>query len=71
MLADYTAEGGDELSLQSGEMLIHMNRDPSGWTQVKKLEGAESGWVPSSYLREVGIGCAAYTYLLPAPVMLP
>ncbi len=53
VLADYTAEGGDELSLQSGEMLIHMNRDPSGWTQVKRLDGAESGWVPSSYLREV------------------
>ena len=56
-IADHTAVNPDELSINRGDSLIHMNKDPSGWTRVKRDGTAERGWVPSSYLQQVRHYC--------------
>ena len=53
VLADYTAQNSDELSISKGESLIHLNKDPGGWTRVKRISTLEAGWVPSTHIQEV------------------
>ena len=54
-MADYEADNSDELSISKGESLAHLNKDPGGWTRVKRDNTAETGWVPSTYIQQVKV----------------
>ena len=52
-VADYEADNSDELSISKGESVTHLNKDPGGWTRVKRDTTGETGWVPSTYIQQV------------------
>jgi len=49
VLYDYIAQTNNELSLTVGTELKVLQKDPSGWWEVKI--GKETGWVPANYLQ--------------------
>ena len=52
----YKPNGSDELAVQPGDTLVHVNRDPNGWVKVKNKATDLVGWVPMATLEEASGG---------------
>lgn len=51
-LYEYTAQSGEEHSMEEGERFVLVKEDPGdGWAEVEK--GGVKGSVPASYVRAV------------------
>jgi hypothetical protein len=54
VLYTFTGEGGIELSVQQGDIVTVISKDPTGWWVVADKHGAQ-GHVPAGYLEELGL----------------
>ena len=57
-LADFEAEDEDEINLIKGQRIFLMEKNSDGWVLALKLSYQKFGFVPSTYVKQVGIGLA-------------
>ncbi|XP_011402812.1 PREDICTED: neutrophil cytosol factor 1-like [Amphimedon queenslandica] len=50
VIADFKGEKESQLTADSGDQVIVMNKDPSGWCLVERK--GKIGWIPESYLKK-------------------
>jgi hypothetical protein len=49
VLSDYLAQGEGEMSIEEGERLRVLRKDPSGWWEGQSEDGSRVGWFPSNF----------------------
>jgi serine/threonine protein kinase len=49
VVSDYAAQGEGEMSIEEGERLNVLRKDPSGWWEGQSEDGSRLGWFPSNF----------------------
>ncbi|XP_033874350.3 intersectin-2 isoform X1 [Acipenser ruthenus] len=63
----YTATGSEQLSLSPGQLILILNKNPTGWWQGElqaRGKKRQKGWFPGSHVKHLGAGSDKTT---PAP----
>ncbi|MGH0147511.1 UNVERIFIED_CONTAM: hypothetical protein FKN15_045441 [Acipenser sinensis] len=67
----YTATGSEQLSLAPGQLILILNKNPTGWWQGElqaRGKKRQKGWFPGSHVKPLGAGSDKTT---PAPTPAP